>query len=245
MRNTDRQDKITLPESTEEKRKIAGVSIFISKERSITEEMETREHRPTNARVASSSKLRRLTDVVVSASALLVLSPFLVLLTLVTPFASGFPIFYSQTRVGRDGKLFRIWKFRTMKRRSEPYGPQLSHRDDPRVTSYGRILRRFHLDELPQFWNVLKGDMTIVGYRPERPFYVAKILQRYPDYSTLLTTKPGLISIGVLDYGYASTIDGLIERAFMDIAYLSNRKGIEDLKLIGKTFIAVSRGRGI
>lgn len=189
--------------------------------------------------------LRRTIDVTVGLTALTVCSPLFVLIPTVLLLVNGGPVFYAQTRVGRDGRLFRIYKFRTMKRKAEPYGPELSRPCDPRVTTFGRMLRKCHLDEIPQFWNVLKGDMTIVGYRPERPFYVAKILQRYPEYQEMLAMKPGLVSRGVLDYGYASTIDGLVKRAFMDIAYLSHHTGWTDLKLVGRTFGNIFGGKGL
>lgn len=189
--------------------------------------------------------LRRTADVAVSLTGLILMSPLFVLLPCILFLCSGTPIYYGQTRVGRDGDLFRIWKFRTMKRKAEPFGPELSHPDDPRVTAFGRLLRKVHLDEIPQLWNVLRGDMTIIGYRPERPFYVTKILKEYPEYQELLISKPGLVSYGVIEYGYASTIDSLIERAKMDTDYLSNRTRRSDFNLLIRTLDNILTGKGV
>ncbi len=208
--------------------------------------------RPRLSKVASyrtydaDSGARRLADIVVSSFSLVLTSPLLLLVWCLIKVTSGSPVFYSQTRVGRNGHLFRIWKFRTMKRHSEPYGPELSHPCDKRVTATGKVIRRLHLDEFPQFWNVLKGDMTLISYRPERPFYVAKILKRFPEYSDLISSgRPGLTSKGVLDFGYASDIDALVERARIDCDYMAARTCMSDMKLISRTFTNILCGKGI
>lgn len=183
-----------------------------------------------------SGMLRRVADVGVSVTVLIVTAPLLLLISLTVVLSSGLPVFYFQTRVGRDGRQFDIWKFRTMKTDAEPSGPMLSHPDDPRVTVIGRLLRRSHFDELPQFWNVLRGDMTLVSYRPERQFFVERICVRLPEFGNLLVFKPGLISKGVIDYGYASTVDTMIERARLDLDYLATRNALTDFQLIAKAF---------
>ena len=188
--------------------------------------------------------VRRVVDVIGALVFILLLSPLMLLIALFTFLSNGSPLLYKQVRVGLNGRLFTIWKIRTMKRQAEPYGPELSRPDDPRVTAFGRMLRKSHLDEIPQFWNVLKGDMTLVSYRPERPFYVAQILKKNPKYLNLFSVKPGLTSIGVLDYGYASTIDELVERSHIDIRYLSNRTPGSDCRQIFKTVRNIVGARG-
>lgn len=189
---------------------------------------------------------RRVVDVIFSGTSLIILSPLMLLIAIGIVFTNGFPVIYSQTRVGRKGRLYTLRKFRTMLRHSEPYGPELSRNNDPRVTKFGRRLRRFHLDELPQLWNVLKGNMTIVGYRPERPFFVAKILKLNPGYGELIEKeKPGLVSSGVIEFGYASNIESLVERAHIDIEYLNHRTYKSDMNLIWKTAGHIIRGKGL
>ncbi len=196
-------------------------------------------------KVPKKSPGRRIVDVIVSLAGLVLLSPLFILIPIVIVTTGGGPAYYGQMRVGQNGKLFKIWKFRSMKRKAEPFGPELAYPDDPRVTGPGRLLRKMHLDEIPQLWNLLRGDMTIIGYRPERPFYVTKILKEYPDYQNLLDSKPGLISHGVIVFGYASSIDALVERAKMDTGYLKGRTACSDCKLLVKTFGNILRGKGV
>jgi lipopolysaccharide/colanic/teichoic acid biosynthesis glycosyltransferase len=147
------------------------------------------------------------------------------------------PVIYKQTRLGKNGVPFTLYKFRTMIHSAEENGPELSHSKDNRITKAGFFLRYFHLDELPQFWNIIKGDMSIVGPRPERPFFAEKIKHETPEYQNLLTVKPGLTSLGMIQYGYASSIEEMKERVKYDLIYLEDPNHFKDLKLILDTVI--------
>ncbi|MDE6856513.1 MAG: sugar transferase, partial [Muribaculaceae bacterium] len=139
---------------------------------------------------------------------------------------------------------FDIIKFRTMRTDAEADGPQLSSDDDPRVTKSGKIMRKYRLDELPQFWNVLKGEMSIVGPRPERRFFINKIIERAPYYTLLYQTRPGITSWGMVQYGYASHVDEMIERSKYDLLYISNMSILLDLKIMLYTVLTILEGRG-
>lgn len=128
---------------------------------------------------------------------------------------------------------------------AEPTGPRLSSESDPRVTPIGRFMRKYRLDELPQFWNVLKGEMSLVGPRPEREYFIRQILKKAPYYSLLHQVRPGLTSWGMVKHGYASTVDGMIERARFDLIYLENISLIVDLKILLHTVNTVIKGRGV
>ena len=149
--------------------------------------------------------------------------------------ASG-PVIYSQERIGKGGKPFKIYKFRTMVVDAEKDGvPQLEQEDDPRLTEFGKTLRRHHLDELPQIWNVLKGDMSFVGYRPERQFFIDKIMEKNPDYKLLYLSAPGVTSQATIENGYTDTLEKMLKRLDMDLDYLRNRNLWLDAKIILKT----------
>ncbi|MDX1908849.1 MAG: sugar transferase [Bacteroidia bacterium] len=188
--------------------------------------------------------LKRSFDIGVSAVALLVLSPlYLVLAALIRTDSDG-PIFFQQERIGKHGKPFYIYKFRSMYVNAEQAGPALSSDEDPRVTRIGRWLRKLRLDELPQFWNVLKGDMSIVGPRPERQYYIDKIVQVAPHYRHLHKIKPGITSWGQVKYGYASTVEQMVERLKFDILYVENMSLALDFKILLYTVIVIVEGRG-
>lgn len=187
---------------------------------------------------------KRLFDVLVSFIALLILTPIYLTLALLIRLDSPGPIFFTQERIGLHGKPFRIIKFRSMVQDAEKYGPALSSDHDPRITRIGKWLRKLRLDELPQFWNVFKGDMAIVGPRPERQFYIDQIVQVAPHYIHLHKVRPGITSWGQVKYGYASTVEEMVERLKFDILYIENISFALDIKILMYTFIVIVEGRG-
>ena len=189
--------------------------------------------------------MKRLADVAVSATALVVLSPLLAALAVMVRRDSPGPVFYSQERIGRCGRPFRIYKFRSMRTDAEQEGPQLAAPTDSRITRLGHTLRKYRLDELPQFWNILRGDMSLVGPRPEREHYIRLIMAARPHYVRLLQVRPGLTSWGMVKYGYATTVDEMVERMRYDLMYIDNCTAVTDMKIIGYTIRTVLTGRGI
>ena len=188
--------------------------------------------------------LKRVFDVVISLSALFILSPLYLISAILVKIGSKGPVFFYQERIGIHGSFFKIIKFRSMFVDAEKNGPQLSGDNDPRITKWGNIMRRYRIDELPQFWNVLIGEMSIVGPRPEREFYVKKIIEKAPYYKHLQKVKPGITSWGMVRYGYASSVDEMIERLRYDIIYIENMSIFNDLKVLIYTFKIVFQGRG-
>ncbi len=189
--------------------------------------------------------LKRCCDVLFSAIALLILSPVFILLFVLIKCDSRGPIFYKQERIGYRHKPFFLYKLRTMYSDAEKNGPQLSSEDDARITPIGKYLRKYRLDELPQFWNVLKGDMSLVGPRPEREFYIRQIVERAPYYSLLHQIRPGITSWGMVKFGYAKNVDEMIERLKYDMLYLENMSMLIDLKIIIYTVKTVITGKGM
>lgn len=189
--------------------------------------------------------VKRTGDVLFSILALLVLSPLYMALAIAVRLDSPGPIFFSQERIGLAGRPFRIYKFRSMRVDAEQDGPQLSNKMDRRITRLGHYLRKYRLDELPQFWNVLRGDMSLVGPRPERDFYIRQIMDVAPYYSRLLQVRPGITSWGQVKYGYASTIFQMVERLRYDLLYVDNCSIGMDLKILGYTVKIVLTGKGI
>ncbi|MBK8339995.1 MAG: sugar transferase [Flavobacteriales bacterium] len=188
--------------------------------------------------------LKRLMDIVFSGLALLVLFPIMLLIALLVRSSSKGPVFFRQERVGRYGQPFRIIKFRSMMERAEESGPQLSSTTDPRITPIGRFLRRTRMDELPQFWNVLKGDMSLVGPRPERQFFIDRITEMAPHYRHLHKVRPGITSWGQVKFGYAENVDQMVRRLKYDILYIENMSMAVDLKILAYTIIIILKGDG-
>lgn len=188
---------------------------------------------------------KRLADIVFSMLALLLLWPLLILIALIIWLDAGGPILFLQERIGQGGHPFRIIKFRTMTVDAESQGPQLSFPEDKRQTRVGSFLRRYRLDELPQFINILKGEMSLVGPRPERRYFIEQISQSTPDYPTLLQMRPGLTSWGQVRFGYASTIEQIAERMQYDLYYVRNFSIKFDLKIILHTIRIVFSGKGV
>lgn len=184
-------------------------------------------------------------DIIIASLALVILSPLLAFLAVKVKLDSSGPVFYRQERLGKNAKPFTIYKFRTMYTDSEKNGPALASDKDRRITAFGRVMRKYRLDELPQFWNILKGDMSLVGPRPERSFYAEQIIRRAPYYHQIYTVRPGITSWGMVKYGYANDIEQMVERLQYDIIYLDNRNLILDIKILIYTIKTIVTGRGI
>ncbi len=194
---------------------------------------------------AATANIKRLSDIVVSALGLVVLSPVYAAIALAVKLGSPGPVFYRQERVGLRGRIFRIVKFRSMRPDAEATGPRLSSDGDPRITRVGAFLRKYRLDELPQLWNVLLGQMSIVGPRPERPHYERLIAERAPQMALLHTVRPGITSWGIVKYGYARNVDEMIERLNYDILYVENASLGLDMRILLHTINTVITGKGI
>ena len=188
--------------------------------------------------------LKRTFDVFLSSLALIFLSPLLIGLGIAIKCGSKGPVLYRQERIGRNHRPFHIIKFRSMYEDAEASGPQLSSDTDSRITPIGRVMRKYRLDELPQFWNVIKGDMSIVGPRPEREFYIRQIVKHVPLYSLVFQIRPGITSWAMVKYGYASTLRQMCARTPYDLIYINNMSLLLDIKILVHTVLTVIRGVG-
>ena len=184
-------------------------------------------------------------DKVCSVVALLLLSPLFAYIAWRVKKDSPGPGFFRQERIGYLGQPFWMYKFRTMYVNAEENGPSLSSEDDLRVTPFGRIMRKYRLDELPQFWNVLKGDMSLVGPRPERKYFIDEIVKTAPYYYLLHNVRPGITSLGMVKYGYAASVDKMVERMEYDILYYENMSLTLDLTILIYTVKTVITGKGV
>ena len=194
----------------------------------------------------SQKSIKRAIDIVASAFALTLLLPVFLIISILIKRDSKGPVIYKQERIGRHGKPFYIYKFRTMRNDAEKGNvPQLSSTDDPRVTRIGKFLRKYRLDETPQFWNVVKGDMSLVGTRTERRYFVDKIIERAPYFTLIYQVRPGITSLGMVKFGYATNIDEMITRTKYDIIYIENMSLLIDIKIIIYTIKTVFTGKGL
>lgn len=188
--------------------------------------------------------IKRAADFLIATIALIVFSPLFLLCYCLVKREDGGPVIFKQERIGRFGRPFTIYKFRSMCIDAEKDGPQLyRHQHDKRMTKIGRYLRKHHLDELPQLWNVVKGDMAFIGPRPERKFYIDQIMQRDSRYAYLYQIRPGVTSYATLYNGYTDTMEKMLKRLDLDLYYLEHRSWWFDMKILAKTFINITFGK--
>lgn len=188
--------------------------------------------------------VKRITDFLLSALLLVVFSPLFLICFIALKIGDKGPVIYSQERIGRFGKPFKIYKFRSMRLDAEKDGPALmSGEDDPRLTKVGGFLRRHHLDELPQLWNVFRGDMAFIGPRPERKFFIDQIMEKDPRYYYLFQIRPGVTSYATLKNGYTDTLDKMLRRLEFDLYYLKHRSWWFDIKILWQTFRNIVFGK--
>ena len=187
---------------------------------------------------------KRAIDIIGSFSAIVVLAPVYLFAAIKVKLSSPGPVFYKQERVGLFGKPFCIYKFRSMYTDAEKHGPALSSKEDSRITPWGRVMRKWRIDEIPQFFNILKGEMSLVGPRPERKHFIDIISTSHPHYKYLHKVKPGLTSWGMVQYGYAENVDEMIARMRYDLLYIENCSLALDIKIMLYTFMVIFQGRG-
>lgn len=183
-------------------------------------------------------------DIILSSLCLIVFSPLMLACAIAIACVDGLPVIYRQERIGRGGKPFFIYKFRSMCKNAEKDEPaMLETESDPRITRTGRFLRSHHLDELPQLWNVLRGDMSFIGPRPERKYFIDKIMEHDPRYERLYAIRPGVTSYATLYNGYTDTMEKMLKRLDMDIYYLEHQSLWLDMKILAKTFLSIMTGK--
>ena len=188
--------------------------------------------------------VKRSTDILLSVPCLILSSPLFAIISLAIKWEDGLPIIYKQERIGLHGKPFYIYKFRSMKADAEKDGPNLLEIEgDTRLTHVGKFIRTHHLDELPQLWNILKGDMSLVGPRPERKYYIDQIMEHDPRYTYLYQIRPGATSYATLYNGYTDTMPKMLRRLELDLYYLEHRSWWFDAKILFKTLVNIMFGK--
>lgn len=188
--------------------------------------------------------IKRTTDIIISFFSLLLFSPLFLICYIAVRKEDGGPAIFRQERIGKGGKPFFIYKFRSMRVDAEKDGTALfQHENETRMTKTGKYLREHHLDELPQLWNVLKGDMAFVGPRPEREYYIKQIIKHNPRYTELYKIRPGVTSYATLYNGYTDTMEKMLRRLELDLYYLENQSWWFDMKILANTFLSIVGGK--
>lgn len=197
-------------------------------------------------KISTQDIIKRIFDIVIALFCLVVFSPLMLICYIAVKREDGGPAIYKQERIGKGGKPFFIYKFRSMKTNAEEDGPALYNgKCDPRLTKVGTYLRKTHLDELPQFWNVLCGDMSFIGYRPERKFYIDQIMEHDSRYELLYQIRPGVTSYATIYNGYTDTMEKMLRRLEMDLYYLEHRSLWLDVKILWLTFFKIVSGKKV